>query len=262
MNTYTDWLSIATNIAETAGTLLLKYWLRKHTVRQKGFRDIVTEADIAAEQFITQKLRENFPNHGILAEEGGGNNLEASIHWLVDPLDGTTNFSRNNPNFAVTLAAVENGRAVVGVIYDPVRQHMFAAQQGKGATFNGAPLNTSSTTRIEECVFSVDWPRDPSLREEMWLLVGDLLARGRTLRACGSAALNMAYVAAGWLDLYVGMDLKPWDHAAAGLIVREAGGVAETLSNTPWTPFVPDPLLSATPDLIEVFRVLRKGKAP
>jgi myo-inositol-1(or 4)-monophosphatase len=251
-------LTEAVAIARIAGDLLIEHWLKEHEIRQKGFRDIVTEADIASETLIVSRLRKAFPDHAVIAEESGGDTLDASVHWLVDPLDGTTNFSRNNPNFSVTLAAVEDRRrTVAGVVYDPVREHMFAASRGGGAQFNDRPIYSSGVSEIEQCVFSVDWPHDPGLREEMWLIVGNLLAHGRTLRALGSAALNMVYVAAGWLDFYVGMDLKPWDHAAAGLIVQEAGGVVETLSGTPMTPFVPDPLMAATPDLLQVFRELR-----
>ncbi len=255
---YAAWLTEAVAIAKAAGDLLVEHWLNDHEVREKGFRDIVTEADVAAEALIVSRLRERFPDHAVIAEESGEDALDASVHWLVDPLDGTTNFSRNNPNFSITLAAVEDRqKTVVGVVYDPVRQHMFMAYRGGGATFNDRVIHSSGVSEIARCVFSVDWPRDPGLREEMWLIVGNLLAHGRTLRALGSAALNMVYVAAGWLDFYVGMDLKPWDHAAAGLIVQEAGGVLETLSGTPVTPFVPDPLMAATPALIQTFRALR-----
>jgi myo-inositol-1(or 4)-monophosphatase len=260
---YVDWLSEAVEIAEAAGDLLIAHWLKEHDVRQKGFRNIVTDADIAAETMILSRLREAFPDHAVIAEESGDDGLDASVHWLVDPLDGTTNFSRNNPNFSVTLAAVEDRqRTVVGVVYDPIRRHRFTAYRGGGAKFNDRPIQCSGVSEIERCVFSVDWPRDPGLREEMWLIVGNLLAHGRTLRALGSAAMNMVYVAAGWLDFYVGMDLKPWDHAAPGLIVQEAGGTLETLSGTPATPFIPDPLLAATPELIQTFRELRESKRP
>ena len=124
------------------------------------------------------------------------------------------------------------------------------------ATLNGAPIHTSAVTELEGAIFAVDTPREPALRREMWTRVGTLLTRARTMRALGSAALNMAYVAAGWTDIYMGIHLSPWDHAAAGLIVREAGGYTGTVAGVPWSPFRHDPLLAATPALAAAFSAL------
>ncbi|MBN1877526.1 MAG: inositol monophosphatase [Anaerolineae bacterium] len=253
-NSYSHWLTVACATAEEAGALVKSSWLNPHTVHLKGFRDIVTETDVAAERIILQRLREAFPDHAITSEEAGQDHNAAMVHWYVDPVDGTTNFARNNPNFCIAIAAVMETQPVVGVVFDPLRGHLFAASWGGGATLNGQPLRTSGITRVEDSIFSLDFPRDPTLRHQMWAYSDALLTHGRTMRTLGSAALNIAYVAAGWTDIYFHLTIQPWDQAAAGLIVQEAGGMMSTLSGTPWTPFCPDPIALSTPALLADLR--------
>lgn len=250
MNDYTFWLTTAMDIAEQAGALLRAQWRQAHTVQRKGPRDLVTETDVACEQLIVTHLRTVFPDHAVTAEESGADARESGVRWFIDPLDGTTNFAHHNPNFSVSIAAVENGLPVVGVVVDPLRQHTFAARRGGGATLNGTPIHVSAAADLSEVVFAVDSPRDPQRREAAWRNAGLLLARAHTMRALGSAALNMTYVAAGWVDLYLHLQLWPWDQAAAALLVQEAGGVLATVSGAPWTIFSPDPLAAATPELV------------
>ncbi len=252
------WLNVATETAREAGALLKAQWSRPHTVHSKGYRDIVTESDLAAEQLILSRLRAAFPDHAITSEEAGADAGDARVRWLIDPLDGTTNFAHHNPNFCVSIAAAENGRPVVGVIYDPLRDELFAARRGGGATFNGAPLRTSGATALDTVTFSADWPREPALRADMWRRAGTLLPLVRTLRCLGSAALNMVYVAAGRLDLYMARTLSPWDQGAAALIVQEAGGVLGTLAGVPWTLARPDPVAAATPALLAAFHAVSR----
>lgn len=256
MSVHEAWLTTALAAAGEAGELLRTYWQGRYTVRWKGYRDVVTEADVAAEQLILTRLRHAFPDHAVTSEEAGAEGGEAPVRWLVDPLDGTTNFSRHHPNFCLAIAAVEAGDVAVGVICDPLHGHTFAARRGDGATLNGQPLHASAVTDPAAALVGVDWPRDDALRQQMWQLAGVFLRHGRTLRAVGTAALAAVYVAAGWLDLYVGLALQPWDHAAAGLIVREAGGFNTTFSDTPWTPWAADPVFGATPALVAAFRTL------
>ncbi len=195
--TTSRWLNVAIEAAREAGAFLKAQWHRLHTVHSKGYRNIVTEADLAAEQLILNRLRAAFPDHAITSEEAGADTGDARVRWLIDPLDGTTNFAHHNPNFCVSIAAAENGYPVVGVIYDPLRDELFAARRGGGATLNGAPLRTSGVLTLDAATFSADWPRDPVLRAELWRRAGTLLPLARTLRCLGSAALNMVYVAAG-----------------------------------------------------------------
>ncbi|MBN1487811.1 MAG: inositol monophosphatase [Anaerolineae bacterium] len=253
-----EWLATAADIALAAGALLVEYRQNKNAIHSKGFRNIYTAADLAAESLILGRLREAFPNHAITSEEAGADVLAANVRWVVDPLDGTTNYSRQNPNFSTTLAAIEDGQVVVGVVYDPLRDHLFAARRGGGATLNGKPIYTSKITGIEDMVFSMEWPRSPALREQMWQLAGVLLRNGRTLRTPGSAAMGIAYVSTGWVDLYVALHLESWDQAAATLIVKEAGGCVETVSGAPWQPDSPDSLIAANQELITAFRKLNQ----
>ena len=172
MNAYADWLDVALQAAEAAGALMKQQWRQTHTVHQKGFRDIVTETDVAVERIILGRLREAFPDHAMMSEEAGdvsarADPAHATTRWVVDPLDGTTNFSRNNPNFSTSIAAVHEGQVVVGVILDPLRGHTFAAQLGGGATLNGVPIHTSDVTDLEGAIFGVDTPREPALRSAM-----------------------------------------------------------------------------------------------
>mgnify|MGYP006284573355 FL=1 len=256
MNEQAEWLSVAIRLAHEAGAELRERWATTHTVIAKGYRDIVTEADLAAEAVILRGLRATFPDHAITSEEAGRDAGTRRVRWIIDPLDGTTNFSRNNPNFSVSIAALAEGKPVVGVIYDPLRDHCFAARHGGGAAPTDVPLQTSGRVELAKMIFATDWPREDALRRQHAARVTRLLIAGRTLRCLGSAALNMAYVAAGWFDLYVAPHLGAWDHAAAILLVQEAGGAAETLSGGPWTAESRDPLLAATPALIAQIRAL------
>ncbi|MDX9955492.1 MAG: inositol monophosphatase family protein [Anaerolineae bacterium] len=251
--TYTTWLMVATDIAYEAGALLKTHWRSGDAVHSKGYRNIVTAADLAAEELILTRLRAAFPNHTITSEEAGADIEDTPARWYVDPLDGTTNFAHNNPNFCVSIAATREGIPVVGVIYDPLRDFLFAATRNGGATLNNAPIHCSGITALSEATFAADWPRDPQPRLELWARASRLMVEARTLRVLGAAALNMAYVAAGWFDLYLARTLSPWDMAAGVLIAQEAGAVASTLNGAPWTLEHSDLVLAATPALLQTW---------
>lgn len=259
MSSHDTWLETAIQTAQEAGVLLRERWGRPHDTRSKGYRDVVTEADIASEKIILSRLHAAFPDHAFTSEEAGADGGESQVRWVIDPVDGTTNFSRNNPNFCISIAAIEAGRPVVGVVYDPLRDHCFTARLNGGAMLNNTPIHVSAIARVEDAVFAADWGKEPELRKVAWSYAGSLLACAQTLRALGAAALNIAYLAAGWIDLYLSGHLYSWDQAAAALIVQEAGGVTATLSGRPWTPDSPDPLFAATPALLESVRALRWG---
>jgi myo-inositol-1(or 4)-monophosphatase len=263
VNPYHRWLDVALEASQAAASEIRRRWRAHHTVEQKGFRDIVTETDLASEAIIVDHLRRALPAHSVLAEErGGGESDSAAVQWLVDPLDGTTNFSRDNPNFSIAIAAVEGAVPVVGVVCDPLRSMTFAAFLGGGATLNGDSIRTSGREDLSTTVLGIDSPRDPERRSQMLVRLGMLYPQVRTLRALGSAALNMAYVGAGWTDAYLSLQMGPWDQTASALIVKEAGGVVETVSGGPWTPFEPDPIMAATPALMtELRKALRRDDA-
>jgi len=221
----------------------------------------VTDVDLEVEALIVARLRATFPQHAIVTEEGKSTSdaatTQAPVRWLIDPIDGTTNFSRHNPNFSLSIAAVatmEEEQPVVGVILEPLRDYCFAAYRGGGARLNGQSIHTSAITTLDRAVLGNDMPRDPDRRARHLTLVTGLLTRARTVRVVGSAALGMAYVAAGWFDAYLHRHIHPWDQAAAALLIEEAGGVLATCSGAPWTVAAPDPLMAATPELLAQIR--------
>lgn len=259
MNAYRHWLDVALKASHAAASRIRKNWRTHHTVEQKGFRDIVTETDWEIERLLVDHLTTAFPDHSMMAEEQGGTAERGDVQWLVDPLDGTTNFSRDNPNFSIAIAAVEAGIPVVGVVCDPLRAMTFAAIRGEGATLNREPVRTSGREGLSNTVLGIDSPRDPARRRRMLDCLGAVYPKIRTLRAMGSAALNMVYVATGWTDAYFCLRMRPWDQTASALIVIEAGGAVGTVSGRPWTPFEPDPMMAATPALLAALREALEG---
>ena len=256
MSDYKRWAKVAQEIAAEAGALLRQRYGTTHTIQQKGFRDIVTDVDLEVEALIVARLRAALPQHAIITEEGAGEGESnaAPVRWLIDPIDGTTNFSRHNPNFCLSIGAVADEQPVIGVIVEPLRDYCFAAYRGGGARLNGEPILTSTNTTLDRAVLGSDIPRDPARRAQHLALLNGLLARARTVRVLGSAALGMAYVAAGWFDGYLHRRIHPWDQAAGALLIAEAGGVLSTCSGAPWTVAAPDPLMAATPELLTQLR--------
>lgn len=221
----------AETIAREASPILLKYFEGDlHESHKVSAIDIVTEADRESEAFIVRALREQFPTHYILGEEGGGSEVaieDAEYRWYVDPLDGTTNYANKLPIFSISLALTDaEMRPLVGVVYDPISDEMFSAALGHGATLNGRPLHVSAATTLESCVVGSGFPYDkhtnPDNNLKEW---GAFLVRVRGMRRLGSAALDLCYVATGRLDGYWESGVKPWDILAGALCVMEAGGV-------------------------------------
>src|SRR5215203_7256863 len=220
-----DYARHAVQIARDAGQILRDRFGQPHDVRFKSTIDLVTEADRAAEDLIADRLRTICPEHDLLCEEGSvGLSVGASYRWVVDPLDGTTNFAHGLPTFAVSIALEDAGVPVVGVVYDPMRDELFLARQGAGATLNGSPIRVSAVDRMIASIlvtgFSYDFERRAQ-QAEVWR---DFLTRVQAIRQTGSAALNLCYIAAGRLDGYWERGISPWDVAAGAVIVTEAGG--------------------------------------
>jgi myo-inositol-1(or 4)-monophosphatase len=212
-------------IAEEAGAILLEGYGRPHDPERKGRIDLVTEYDRRSEALVLARLRERFPGSAVLAEESGVHASESPLRWIVDPLDGTTNFAHNYPFFAVSIAAELDGEVVAGAIYDPVRPEMFAAARGAGATRNGEPIRVSAIARLEDALLVTGFPYD--VRERPELLIPTFqafLTRAQAIRRDGSATLNLCYLAMGRFDGFWEASLAPWDLAAGTLLVREAGG--------------------------------------
>jgi myo-inositol-1(or 4)-monophosphatase len=210
--------------ARLAGQVIAKRYSARHNVTMKGFRDIVTEADTAAEAAVLDLIRARFPDHAILSEEAGGETIVDGIVWVVDPLDGTTNYAHRIPTFCVSIGVVEAGEPLVGIVHDPLRNETFVAERGGGAALNGESLRVSGVSNFGHTLLGLDWTHDNAGRGRVLAHLAEIMPRCGTVRALGSAALGLAYVAAGRLDGYFHLSLKPWDAAAGALLVQEAGG--------------------------------------
>lgn len=219
-----SYLETAVDVAREAGALLSRFAERRIGYELKGEFDLVTEADRSSERLIVERLRSHFPTHGIVAEEGGGCEGSSEFRWYVDPLDGTTNFAHGFPAYNVTLGLEHAGELIAGVIFDPNRNEMFAAERGGGAYLNGRRISVSAQSRLEDALVATGFPsrkRHLNVNVHFYFQMG-LLTHG--VRRAGSAALDLAYVGCGRLDAFWEFGLKPWDMAAGTLIVREAGG--------------------------------------
>jgi myo-inositol-1(or 4)-monophosphatase len=229
-----QWRAVAEAAARDAGALLRQLLTEPRQIQNKGFRDIVTDADHAAQQRITNAIQSHFPDHGFLAEE---ENLAlpatGPVRWLIDPVDGTSNYSRAIPNFCVSIAAAVEETIVVGVIYDPMTDELFSAVRGGGCTLNSQPVTVSTTATLDDAVIAIDWGRARAIRESSSAAFLRLVHQVRTLRTIGSSALTLAWVAAGRLDAHVSYQLSAWDIAAGTLLIQEAGGQATTVTNNP-----------------------------
>jgi myo-inositol-1(or 4)-monophosphatase len=226
-------LSKAESIAREAGALLREFYERGVTAEYKGDVDLVTEADRASEQLISERLRAEFPDHGIFGEEGTRQALDSEYRWYIDPLDGTTNFAHGFPVFCVVLgcerrapglAAEQDGEMVAGVIYDPLRDEMFLAERGAGATLNGKPIHVSRTKKLQESLVATGFPSHKRHRSPNVHFYQEFTLRSHGVRRAGSAAIDLAYVACGRLDGFWEFKLNPWDTSAGYLLLEEAGG--------------------------------------
>jgi myo-inositol-1(or 4)-monophosphatase len=229
----TEFLPTAESIAREAGALLREFYHRGVRTEYKGDVDLVTEADRASEALIGTRLRAAFPDHGIYGEEGTRQALDSEFRWYVDPLDGTTNFAHGFPVFCVVLgcerrhpglAPDEDGEMVAGVIYDPLRDEMFSAARGKGATLNGQAIHVSSAKSLQESLIATGFPSQKRHRSPNVHFYQEFTLRSHGVRRAGSAALDLAYVACGRLDGYWEFQLNPWDTSAGYLLMEEAGG--------------------------------------
>lgn len=220
-------LNFAIETARYAGQLLLEKFGRITTVTKKGDINLVTEADLASEELIIERIGSHFPKHSVLAEESGEKNAigsDGKWKWIIDPLDGTTNYAHGYPCFAVTLALEHDSEIVVGVTFDPTRNELFAAEKGMGATLNGKPIRTSETEVLGDSLICTGFPYDFKRRDDFARHLTNFLLNSRGVRRDGSAAIDLAYVACGRFDGFWEEGLNPWDMAAGKLLIEEAGG--------------------------------------
>jgi myo-inositol-1(or 4)-monophosphatase len=218
------YLETAVDIARDAGSLLAQYFERRVGFELKGESDLVTIADRASEALVVERLRSHFPQHSILAEEGGGVENNSEFRWYVDPLDGTTNFAHGYPVFNVTLGLERAGEMIAGVIYDPIRQEMFAAEVGGGAYLNNRRIHVSATKRLQDSLCCTGFPSRKRRLNVNVHFYHQMAMHTHGVRRSGSAAVDLAWVSCGRLDFFWEFGLNPWDMAAGRLIVAEAGG--------------------------------------
>jgi len=231
--------AVAREAAMAAGKILSRMLGDAHHIMKKGEIDLVTEADLAAEKLILEIVGHKFPEDNILAEEAGRRDEASNRTWLIDPLDGTTNFAHRFPFFAVSIALEIEKEVVMGVVYNPHMGEFFEAVKGNGAYLNGKTLRVSVTTTLQESLLATGFPYDVHERpERVTELLKKMIVRAQGIRRLGSAALDVCYVAAGRLDGFWEESLKPWDTGAGDIILSEAGGKLTTLEGKPYNPYL------------------------
>jgi len=232
-------LDFAIETAREAGRVLAERFGRASLeVRHKGDIDLVTEADLAAERLIVERIRSHHPRHAILAEEAGAVERVAGTpasdyKWIIDPLDGTTNYAHGYPCFCVSIALERSGELIIGVIYNPIRDEMFAAERGAGATLNGRRIRVSEINDLNQAMVCTGFPYDVRARGDFARHFHNFIMHAQSVRRDGSAALDLAYVACGRFDGFWEEGLRPWDVAAGAIIIEEAGGRVSRYDNSP-----------------------------
>ena len=223
-------LNFAIETARGAGAILLEKYGKKISVSKKGDIDLVTEADLASEKFIIERIKTHHPQHSILAEESGVIGEPSEWKWIIDPLDGTTNFAHAYPCFCVTIALEKAGEVVLGVTYDPTRDEVFAAEKHQGASLNNKPIRVSEVTQLSESLLVTGFPYDIAKRDSLGNTFETFLLESQAVRRDGSAAIDLAYVACGRFEGFWEEGLNAWDVAAGVLLVEEAGGRTSSYS--------------------------------
>lgn len=222
----------ALHAAQIAGKYIQDSLTQLATVDEKGRADLVTNVDKTSENIIMEQIQEHYPDHSILAEESGESQKDEGTLWVIDPLDGTSNFVHGYPKYAVSIAVQVDGETQIGIVYDPWGEELFSAMRGEGAYLNQTPIQVSKTTALDQSLLGTGLPYEIS---ERWYRTFDLFklfyARTHGVRRDGSAALDLCYVASGRLDGFWEYDLHPWDVAAGLLIAKEAGGVTTNFSD-------------------------------
>ncbi len=234
MGVHTDYLSPMQDLAREAGDLLLSFF-GKVTIEYKGDVDLVTQADRSSEALIVERIRKQWPNHDLIGEEGSRTETGSDFQWYIDPLDGTTNFAHGYPVFCVSLGLDYKGERIAGVVYDPTRDEMFAAEKGGGARLNGKVVRVAPATRLAESLLATGFPSHKRHKNPNIQFYHQITLRSHGVRRAGSAALELCCVACGRYDGFWEFNLNSWDTAAGVLVVQEAGGKVTNFSGGPFT---------------------------
>jgi myo-inositol-1(or 4)-monophosphatase len=226
---------LAITLAREAGAILLTYYEKLETFQHKGTVNLVSIADKESEQFLVQSIASAFPNDSIMAEEGGGHTGNSEWEWVIDPLDGTTNFVHGYPFFMVSIGLLHRGERVGGVCYGPYYDELFSAQMGQGAFFNERSIRVSETAAVADALVATGFPYNRrTIVDELLAPVRRVICAAHGIRRAGAATYDQCLLAAGRLDGFFERALNPWDVAAGSLIIQEAGGVITQYDGSPW----------------------------
>jgi myo-inositol-1(or 4)-monophosphatase len=231
-------LNFAIQTARDAGRILAERFGRPLQITNKGELELVTESDLASERLIIERIQTYHPRHAILAEESGASSPGDQQHksewrWIIDPLDGTTNYAHGYPCFCVSMGLERNGRMELGVVYDPMRDEVFTAERGQGASLNGRRIEVSPVNSLSSALLCTGFPYDVRERSEFARHFANFIMNAQGVRRDGAAALDLAYVACGRFDGFWEEGLKPWDVAAGALMIEEAGGRVSNYAGEP-----------------------------
>ena len=257
----TSFKKTAIDAAKSAGLLLKRNIGRRHTIEFKGVIDVVTEMDIKAEDMIMKTIKARFPEHGILTEESFEQKSGSEYRWIIDPLDGTTNYSHGFPIFCVSIALEREGEIILGVVFNPMLNELFTAEKGKGAYLNSKRIRVSGISELTKSLLATGFPYDVRTSPDNNIShFANLAVRAQAIRRAGSAALDMCYVACGRFDGFWELKLKPWDTAAAMLIIKEAGGIVTDFNGSAFSLYSGETLASnglVHDEMIEVLNAVK-----
>ena len=257
------YLKTAISIAHRSGRLLMQHYGKAHQIEHKGHHliNLVTDVDKKSEALIVGTLKKHFPTHQILAEEGLGAKSRSAYKWIIDPLDGTTNYTHGFPFFCVSIGLEVEGKIALGVVYAPMLKELFVAMRGKGATLNGKRIHVSSESDISRSLLATGFPYDIRVAKRNNLDYFAKFARtAQAIRRAGSAALDLSYLACGRFDGFWELRLAPWDMAAASLIVEEAGGKVTNFEGKELNLYGDDVVASNGKIHTQMLSVIRKVK--
>lgn len=257
----TSFKKTAIDAAKSAGLLLKRNIGRRHTIEFKGVIDVVTEMDIKAEDMIMKTIKARFPEHGILTEESFEQKSGSEYRWIIDPLDGTTNYSHGFPIFCVSIALEREGEIILGVVFNPMLNELFTAEKGKGAYLNNKRIRVSGISELTKSLLATGFPYDVRTSQDNNIShFANFAVRVQAIRRAGSAALDMCYVACGRFDGFWELKLKPWDTAAAMLIIKEAGGIVTDFKGSAFSLYSGETLASnglVHDEMIEILNAVK-----
>ncbi|MCL5965609.1 MAG: inositol monophosphatase [Deltaproteobacteria bacterium] len=256
-----EWVRFAEETARGAGEILRRNYGRKQEVHYKGEINLVTEVDRESEAYIMRRIRSAFPGHGILSEESPEVASKSAYRWIVDPLDGTTNYAHNYPCFCVSIALEEQGKLLAGAVYDPLLDEMYTAGAGRGAFRNGEPIAVSATEDLRRSLLATGFSYDVKTgADDNFDYFREFVFAGQAIRRDGAAALDLCYLACGRFDGFWELALKAWDTAAGSLILAEAGGTATRFDGSPYDFLHPHIVASNGKIHAQMLEVIRRAK--